>query len=374
MGSNVTNIGSTSFYECSGITNLVIGTSVTNIANAAFTYCTSLSTVIIPNHVTILGNSAFSQCTSLTSLTIPDSVTTIGSLAFNNCNSLTNFTMGTNVASIGIDAFNYCYNLPTIEVDQSNPNYISLDGVLFNKSQTTLVRFPGGKAGGYTIPNTVTNIGRSAFFSSINLTNVTMSDNVVSIGDYAFANSTNLVTATIPNSVTSLGNYAFLNCQSLAYATVNRVGSIGTEAFQWCYSLTNVTVGNSLTNIGDSAFVSCTNLTGIYFQGNAPRINSDPFGGDPAVIYYFPWTTGWGPSLDYHQTVPWVPSTFGITTYSNQPVVFLQTTNSVLQITTNLAFANWLTVTSGISYFTNGISFIEPLSTNAPGNAFFRLH
>ena len=68
-------------------------------------------------------------------------------------------------------------------MDALNSVYSSVDGVLFNKSQTTLIQYPGGKAGSYTIPNSVT-----------------------SIGDYAFSGCTSLTSVTIPNSVTSIGD------------------------------------------------------------------------------------------------------------------------------------------------------------------------
>jgi len=48
-------------------------------------------------------------------------------------------------------------------VDAANPNYSSTNGVLFDKAQTTLIEFPGGLAGSYTIPNSVTSIGDYAF-------------------------------------------------------------------------------------------------------------------------------------------------------------------------------------------------------------------
>ena len=58
---------------------------------------------------------------------------------------------------------------------------MSATGVLFNQSQTTLIQYPGGKAGSYTIPNSVTIIGSSAFHSCTNLTSVTISNSIVSV-------------------------------------------------------------------------------------------------------------------------------------------------------------------------------------------------
>ena len=74
-----------------------------------------------------------------------------------------------------------------------NSVYSSVDGVLFNKSQTTLIQYPGAKPEAYTIPNSVT-----------------------SIGDYAFSGCTSLTSVTIPNSVTSIGDSAFYGCTSLS--------------------------------------------------------------------------------------------------------------------------------------------------------------
>ena len=94
--------------------------------------------------VTSIGNGAFANCTSLTSVTIPNSVTSIGGRAFSGCTSLS-----------------------AITVEALNSFYSSVNGVLFNKSQTTLIQYPGGKAGSYTIPNSVTSIGSFAPSSTV---------------------------------------------------------------------------------------------------------------------------------------------------------------------------------------------------------------
>jgi len=62
-------------------------------------------------------------------------------------------------------------------VEALNSFYSSVDGVLFNKSQTTLIQYPGGKAGAYIIPGSVTSIG-IAFSRCTNLTSVTIPSSV----------------------------------------------------------------------------------------------------------------------------------------------------------------------------------------------------
>ena len=67
-----------------------------------------------------------------------------------------------------------------------------MDGVLFNKSQTSLIQYPGGKVGIYTIPESVTNIWAFAFYACNGLTSVTIGNGITSIGVYAFAYCTSL--------------------------------------------------------------------------------------------------------------------------------------------------------------------------------------
>jgi len=93
-----------------------------------------------------------------------------------------------------------------ITVDALNSVYCSVDGVLFNKSQTTLSEYPAGKAGtSYTIPNSVTSIGVQAFRDCTSLTSVTIPRSVTNIGDYAFYGCGNLTSVYFQGSAPSLG-------------------------------------------------------------------------------------------------------------------------------------------------------------------------
>ena len=182
----VKTIGSFAFDKCSSLVSVTIGDSVTSIGDFAFHQCTSLKSVTIPDSVTAIGGGAFSGCRSLTSVTIPNSVISIGDSAFSGSCSLTSITIPNNVTTIGNRAFSACKSLATINVATNNPNYASVNGVLFNKDRTTIIECPTGSSGHFTIPDNVTAIGDSAFSGCSALTSVTIPDSVTSIGTKAF--------------------------------------------------------------------------------------------------------------------------------------------------------------------------------------------
>jgi TonB family protein len=214
----VTSIGNSTFSGCIGLTSIMIPNSVTSIGQMAFSGCTGLTSITIPNSVTSIGQMAFSGCTGLTSITIPNSVTSIGQMTFSGCTGLKSIMIGRGVTSIGnglFGIFGNCTGLISIEVAAGNANYSSENGVLFNKDKTVLMEYPKGKQGTYTIPNSVTSIGQSAFFGCKGLTSVTIPNSVTSIGQIAFFGCNGLTSVTIPNSVTSIGQNAFSGCTGL---------------------------------------------------------------------------------------------------------------------------------------------------------------
>ena len=182
----ITTIEQDVFNSCTSLASATIPNSVTIIRRCAFNYCSSLTSMTIPNNVTSIGDTAFDHCSSLTSMTIPNNVTSIGQDVFQSCYRLTSVTIPSSLTSIGLYAFSFCTSLTTINVDPDNPNYASIDGVLYNKNLTALIQFPGGKGVAFTIPSGVTTIGSYSFGSCASLTSVSIPDSVQSIGKYAF--------------------------------------------------------------------------------------------------------------------------------------------------------------------------------------------
>lgn len=161
------------------IKQAVFSQGVTSIGNAALFGFSGLEKVTISDSVTSIGNEAFRACNYLTEVTIPESVTSIGRLAFDTCWKLERVTIPSKVTSIDATVFNNCKVLLAIGVSSENPALCSVDGVLFTKDLTKLICYPQGKEGtSYTVPNTVTSIGDSAFANS-KLTEITIPDSVV---------------------------------------------------------------------------------------------------------------------------------------------------------------------------------------------------
>jgi len=186
IGNGITNIDGAAFMHCLGLTSITIPNGVTVIGMDAFSGCTGLTNATISDTVTLIGVFAFANCARLTSLTIGDNVTLIEERAFAGCGSLTNVTIPSSVRSMFFP-FSACTNLSAINVEALNPVYSSLDGVLFDKSQTVLRQCPGGKAGAYAIPSSVTNIMDGAFAKCARLSTVTIGSKITYLGLETFA-------------------------------------------------------------------------------------------------------------------------------------------------------------------------------------------
>jgi len=175
------------------ITSIEISEGITHIGNWAFSDCSNLTSVTFPNTLVFIGYSAFRACINLTSVAFPQTVTIIEVEAFWNCVSLTSVTIPYSVTDINNTAFLNCSKLSEINVDANNMAYTSVDGVLFNKDENTLVIYPCGRPNShYDIPATVSFVGYNAFVNCTGLSSITFPNSVTSVGACAFWGCINL--------------------------------------------------------------------------------------------------------------------------------------------------------------------------------------
>ena len=338
---SVTSIGSSAFYNCSGLTSIICeaGNTVYDSRNncnaiietATNTIIVGCQNTTIPNSVTSIGEGAFYGCSGLTSITIGHSVTEIGDFAFYKCSGLTSVTIGSGLLSIGLNAFLDCGSLTTVIL---NSNAIVSKTY---SSNSTIQSIFGEQVTEYILGDEITSIGKDAFYDCSGLTSVTIPNSVTSIGNSAFSGcpigSINF-TGTIeewcnkswsPSQISS-GYQLLLNGVLEENVVIpNSVTSIGYEAFYYCSSLTSVTIGNSVTSIGYGAFDGCSSLTTVTMESTTPPGMSgaafDKFDKNLPKIYVpcgsldaYKTAYGWH---SYYSKIQYVPAQYSITFFDS---------------------------------------------------------
>lgn len=276
---SLTAVSEYAFDRCRNLKDISIPDSITTIEGGAFSYCTSLTSVIIPDSVRTIGSGAFASCTSLMAVTISDGVENIGSAAFGNCDNLTEIFVPSSVTSIGELAFAGS-QMQAILVDENNPRYRSIDGVLYTRDLSTLVMCPEGKTGRLVIPDGVTTFEVSGYHGPLSgckkLTGLTIP------GSVTMTSYVNIIHFPGESS-TSREVYADLaGCPNLTSA--GPIGSgcdiefgwtdtIPDGTFEYDEHLKTVILPEGLTSL-EYTFSGCTGLTSLTIPRSVTSIKS----------------------------------------------------------------------------------------------------
>ncbi|GAA0263725.1 hypothetical protein GCM10008922_23600 [Faecalicatena contorta] len=153
---------------------------------------------------------------AILSVEFQNDVIEIGDSAFADCTGLTTVDLPAGLQIVGNDVFSYCTGLTAINVAAENTAFTSENGVLYNKAQTMLLQYPIGKTDtSFAVPQSVTDIGKSAFSHCKRLTKVDFSAGLQTIGEFAFSYCTGLTSVDFPASLHTIGAYTFSYCRDL---------------------------------------------------------------------------------------------------------------------------------------------------------------
>ena len=354
---SITKIDDKAFYSNTSIKKLIVPQKVTYIGASAFEGCYNLATLEFlgeeDTETLEIASRAFYGCRTLTMLELAQNVRTVYKYAFGGTSNLTEVTVNSNgevtfeeaafasikrgnngaivgsgesyvktlhigagLSKVDISAVfgGTASNLATVTVvTENNYYYRGEDGVIYDKNinettqqndPTKILYYPVMRAGEYTVPSTITEIGSNVFVSRTLLTKVTIGNNVKIIGDNAFRNCTGLKEVVWDSAkpgeeanALTIGDAAFYGCTNNEFTTFSlpaRVTSIGKEAFASCSKITTFVLPTEMLadfEIGEMAFDGCDGLTEIILPEKTVAVANGAFANcDNLVKVSFPKT------------------------------------------------------------------------------------
>ena len=300
----VTKIAESAFKFNHKVTEIYMPDTVVELENGVFFCCDALETVLLSSSLKYIPESAFWKST-IKSIVIPDSVTYIIENAFDYCANLESIKLGKGVTQLGADInyggnlefsyvndFGNCDSLRYIVVDEDHPTFTSINGSLYSKDETILVRYAIGREDAtFTIPSSVTTIGESAFLTANNLEEMEIPSTVEKMLYGSFRRCAKLRKITIPASVKEYGLYVLNNCISLEEIVVageneilksvdgNLYSKDGKQFLQYALGLSaeKFVVPDGVEYIGIYSFSEAPNLKEVVIPEGVIEVTNNAF-------------------------------------------------------------------------------------------------
>lgn len=290
-------IGESAFEGCRLINTITFGETagkvscVKEIGKKAF-YDNCVESLVLPSSLEVIGESAFADCDNLADLDLSkvSSDLRFGAYAFAECNGLTSVEITDNVGEMEFSSVFYkCRNLQEVIVPATNPNFESVDGVLYSKGRETILYYPSGLSGNYTLDPATKRIGGGVFNGRDNITEITIPAGLTEIGESAFESCKYLTTVNFLESAAgeqsvplTIGDSAFYNCTGLTSIELPaRTKSIGASVFYQSKAanakLAEITLNEGLETIGENAFYNAGALTSITIPSTVTEIGAKAF-------------------------------------------------------------------------------------------------
>lgn len=182
-----------------------------------------------------------------------------------------------NTSAIKSDAF-AGVRTTRFSVSSGNPYFKSVNGVLYSKDGSLLIKCPTEKSGSFTIPSSVRKIADCAFENCTRLTRVTIPDSVTTMGEECFRNCSTMKSIRLSERVDKIRDSSFYGCNSLKTVGIPAsVKTIGQRAFFRCQSLRSISLPDSVNTLGDRAFGECVELKNVRLSSRMDTVESYTF-------------------------------------------------------------------------------------------------
>lgn len=281
MPKTIKTIETSAFEGCGLLQKLNFPEYLKEIQDYAFCNCDSLNINIIPDYVEYLGTGAFAYCHLMQEMILSSKLKTLKTHTFQECDSLACVYVSdaietiednvcekeTHLVKVKADAFDLCRKQEAIIVNVDDPLYTTIDGVLYNKDCTSLIRYPADKKGDtFVIPDTVTKIERYAFDHNYELHKVVIPDSVTIIETGAFQFCEHIVEIKLSKNVHTLASETFVYCSDLKHIDISHVTEMEDTVFYSCQSLEEIILPKGLKKMDIQEFDECSHLTLKVYQ------------------------------------------------------------------------------------------------------------
>ena len=282
INDDVTGIGHSAFQNFVNMMEVVIPNTMFYIADYAFSDCSALESVSLPESVGFWGHSIFSGCSSLKRIDIPYGTMQIYGFDFKGCTALEYVSIPKTVSEIyfynpsgdvrnGLSPFFSCPNIKEINVDENNPYFTSIDGILYELYDNDiygLIKYPPKKVNTeFTVPKNMQYIAPDAFSYCQNLINIYVEEG----DDNNFSSIDGVLV-----SDESLAQYP-LGRNSESYTVPNGIKRIDCPAFANETDLKKIVLPETLEEISSFVFYGCTNLNEINLPEKVTYIGQEVF-------------------------------------------------------------------------------------------------
>ncbi len=217
-------------FEKTAFVELTIPSSISELGNYAFSTCESLKSLAFESDA-IFGTHVFRNCSALTSIDI-SKLSIIGKSMFNNCDALTAVTIPNTITNIGDTAFDGCGGIKSIVFE---------DG------------FTG-------------TIGEGAFKNNTSLEAITLCEGILSLPKQCFYKAGKITKINLPDSIKVLGDEVFSSSSltELVMSEDTQLELIEGDAFSACKNLKSIYLPTGVKIAATNLFQNCINLVSVY--------------------------------------------------------------------------------------------------------------